>query len=264
MKFETIKYEDRGSGLACLTLNRPERLNSFTQLMHEEVRAALAATAADPSVRALIITGAGRAFCAGQDLGDRAVAADGQRPDLGESIEKYYGPLVRALRSLPKPIVCAVNGVAAGAGANIAFACDVVIAVQPASFIQPFSKLGLVPDAGGTWFLPELVGRARAMGLALLGDTLSAEQAQQWGLIWKCVSVADFEAEVSATGLKLAAGPTLGLARTKQAIDGAAFSTLDEQLDRERDFQRELGRTRHYAEGVSAFAQKRMPRFQGC
>ena len=270
MTYQNISYavED---GLARLTLNRPDKLNSFTVAMHLEVHGALDAAAADPLVRAMVLTGAGRGFCAGQDLSDRAVSAgptgsDGSavKPDLGESIEKYYGPLVLRLRALPKPVVCAVNGVAAGAGANIALACDIVIAVETARFIQPFCNLGLVPDAGGTWFLPQLVGRSRAMGLALLGDTLSAEQAAHWGLIWKCVPAADFDAEVSTVARKLASGPTLGLTRTKQAIDAAATSTLSEQLNRERDFQRELGYSQDYAEGVSAFTNKRPPQFTGC
>jgi 2-(1,2-epoxy-1,2-dihydrophenyl)acetyl-CoA isomerase len=262
MTYDNILYtvED---GLARLTLNRPDKLNSFTVAMHLEVHAALDAAAADPAVRALVLTGAGRGFCAGQDLGDRAVSGGDTKPDLGESIEKYYGPLIRRLRAMPKPVVCAVNGVAAGAGANIALACDIVVAVETAKFIQPFCNLGLVPDAGGTWFLPQLVGRARAMGLALLGDTLSATQAAEWGLIWKCLPTADFEAEVTALARKLAAGPTLGFARTKQAIDAAATSTLDAQLDRERDAQRELGYSHDYAEGVSAFLGKRKPQFQG-
>ncbi len=262
MTYDNILYTV-DDGLARLTLNRPDKLNSFTAAMHLEVHAALDAAAADPTVRALVLTGAGRGFCAGQDLGDRAVSAGDTKPDLGESIDKYYGPLIRRLRALPKPVVCAVNGVAAGAGANIALACDIVVAVETAKFIQPFCNLGLVPDAGGTWFLPQLVGRARAMGLALLGDTLSATQAADWGLIWKCLPTADFEAEVTALARRLAAGPTLGFARTKQAIDAAATSTLDAQLDRERDAQRELGYSHDYAEGVSAFMGKRKPQFQG-
>lgn len=269
MTYQSINYTEDG-GLARLTFNRPEKLNSFTVAMHLEVQDALDAAAADPQVRALVLTGAGRGFCAGQDLGDRAVsanaadvAAGAARPDLGESIEKYYAPLVRRLRAMPKPVVCAVNGVAAGAGANIALACDIVIAVETASFIQPFCKLGLVPDSGGTWTLPRLVGRARAMGMVLLGDAVSAQQAANWGLIWKCVPAGDFEAEVNAVAGKLAAGPTLGLARTKQAIDAAAVSTLDQQLDRERDFQRELGYSLDYAEGVRAFSDKLKPKFVG-
>jgi len=265
MDFEHILYgvED---GLARLTLNRPDKLNSFTVAMHLEVQAALDAAAADPAVRALVLTGAGRGFCAGQDLDDRAVSGGGAnatRPDLGESIEKYYAPLVRRLRALPKPVVCAVNGVAAGAGANIALACDIVVAVDSAKFIQPFCKLGLVPDAGGTWFLPQAVGRARAMGLALLGEPLSAQQAADWGLIWKCLPAADFEAGVTAIARQFASGPTLGFVRTRQAIDAGAHQALDTQLDLERDFQRELGYSHDYAEGVSAFMAKRTPRFVG-
>jgi 2-(1,2-epoxy-1,2-dihydrophenyl)acetyl-CoA isomerase len=263
MTYQNILYTV-DDGLARLTFNRPDKLNSFTVAMHLEVQHALDAATADQQVRALVITGAGRGFCAGQDLGDRAVSSEGgARPDLGESIEKYYAPLVRRLRAVPKPVVCAVNGVAAGAGANIALACDIVIAVQTASFIQPFCKLGLVPDAGGTWSLPHLVGRARALGLALLGDALSAQQAADWGLIWKCVPAADFEAEVNAVARKLASGPTLGLTRTKQAIDAAATATVDQQLNLERDFQRELGYSQDYAEGVSAFTEKRAPNFAG-
>ncbi len=263
MSYQNILYT-LDDGLARLTFNRPDKLNSFTVAMHLELQHALDAAAADPQVRALVVTGAGRGFCAGQDLGDRAVSAEGGvRPDLGESIEKYYAPLVRRLRAMPKPVVCAVNGVAAGAGANIALACDIVIAVQTASFVQPFCKLGLVPDAGGTWSLPQLVGRARALGLALLGDTLNAQRAADWGLIWKCVPAADFEAEVNAVARKLATGPTRGLVRTKQAIDAAATATLDQQLDLERDLQRELGYSQDYAEGVNAFTEKRAPNFAG-
>lgn len=268
MTYQNISYSVNDA-VARLVLNRPDRLNSFTVAMLLEVHHALDAAAADPQVRALILTGAGRGFCAGQDLTDRAVAGDpadaagAARPDLGDLIEKCYAPLVRRLRALPKPVVCAVNGVAAGAGANIALACDIVIAVETARFIQPFCNLGLVPDAGGTWFLPQLVGRARALGLALLGDVLSAQQAADWGLIWKCVPASDFEAEVNAVAGKLANGPTLGFARTKQAIDAAATSTLDQQLDRERDLQRELGYSQDYAEGVSAFTNKRTPKFVG-
>ncbi len=262
MNYENILLSVR-DGMARLTLNRPDKLNSFTVDMHVEVAHALDAVAADPSIRVLLLTGAGRGFCAGQDLGDRAVSPGTSKPDLGQSIELYYGPLVRRLRVMPKPVLCAVNGVAAGAGANIALACDIVIAVQSASFIQPFSKLGLVPDSGGTWFLPQLVGRARAMGLALLGERIGAEQAAQWGLIWKCVSAEDFEAEVEATVRQLASGPTLGLTRIKQAIDAATTSSLTEQLDRERDFQRELGYSHDYAEGVDAFMSKRVPSFTG-
>ena len=254
------------SGVATVTLNRPDKLNSLMGAMMLELYSALGSASQDDAVRAVVLTGAGRAFCAGQDLADTAMspkAGSNAPPDVGEVVDTFYSPLVRRISTSPKPIVCAVNGVAAGAGANIALACDVVIAVQTASFIQPFCKLGLVPDAGGTWLLPHLVGRARAVGLALLGDKLSADQAAQWGLIWKCVATPDFEAEVTAVARTLAAGPTLGYVRTREAIDYAATSSLDSQLDLERDMQRELGNTQDYAEGVRAFIGKRPPVFVG-
>ncbi len=213
-------------------------------------------------VRVLLLTGAGRGFCAGQDLGDRAVAPGSEAVDLGSSIERNYKPLVLGLRALPMPVVCAVNGVAAGAGANIALACDIVIATRSASFIQAFSKIGLIPDSGGTYFLPRLVGSARAMGLAMLGDKLSAEQAAAWGLIWQCVDDADFAPSVEALVERLATSATRGLAAAKRAIYAGA-ETLEAQLDMERDIQRVLGRSDDYREGVSAFAAKRQPRFTG-
>jgi 2-(1,2-epoxy-1,2-dihydrophenyl)acetyl-CoA isomerase len=263
--FKLITYSLH-DGVATLTLNRPDKLNSLTGAMLLELYSALGLTAQDKAVRAVVLTGAGRAFCAGQDLSDPSMSSqpDSDVPaDIGAVVETFYNPLVRRLRAMPKPMVCAVNGVAAGAGANIALACDIVIAVQTASFIQPFCKLGLVPDAGGTWLLPQLVGRARAVGLSLLGDKLSAEQAQLWGLIWKCVAVAEFEAEVSSLARTLADGPTLGFVRTREAIDAAATSTLDSQLDLEAIMQRELGASRDYAEGVQAFIAKRPPVFVG-
>jgi 2-(1,2-epoxy-1,2-dihydrophenyl)acetyl-CoA isomerase len=211
----------------------------------------------------LVLTGAGRGFCAGQDLGERQVATDGARADLGESIERNYKPLVLALQGLPMPTIAAVNGVAAGAGASIALACDLVVAARSASFIQAFCRLGLVPDSGATWFLPRLVGRARALGLALLGERLSAAEAADWGLIWRCVDDAGFPAAVDRLAAELAVAPTLGLVRTRAAIAASAGSTLAAQLDLERDLQRELGRTLDYAEGVAAFAEKRAPRFSG-
>src|SRR5262245_30205878 len=262
MGYQTISFE-LSDGIARLVLNRPERLNSFNVEMHGEVRDALGRVAADPSSRVLVVTGAGRGFCAGQDLGDRAVAPGGGATDLGESIELRYKPLILTLRTLPLPVIAAVNGVAAGAGANIALACDIVIAARSASFIQSFAKLGLVPDSGGTWSLPRLVGTARALGLALLGDKLSAEQAAQWGLIWRCVDDASFATEVDQLAKQLAAAPTRGLARTKQAIYGSGLRTLEQQLDVERDLQRELGYSADYAEGVAAFTEKRAPRFTG-
>jgi 2-(1,2-epoxy-1,2-dihydrophenyl)acetyl-CoA isomerase len=262
MSYQTIAFE-ASDGIARLTLNRPDRLNSFNTVMHAEVQDALAAVQRDASARVLILTGAGRGFCAGQDLGDRVVAPGGAPPDLGPSIESGYKPLILALRQLPLPIIAAVNGVAAGAGANIALACDLVIAARSATFIQAFSKIGLVPDSGGTWFLPRLVGHARAMGLALLGDKLPAEQAAQWGLIWRCVDDAQLTAEVDTLARQLAAAPTRGLARTKQAMLEGWSRTLAQQLDVERDYQQELGHSADYAEGVAAFMEKRVPRFTG-
>jgi len=262
MAYEHILYES-SEGVATLTLNRPERLNSFTAAMHLEVREALALARDDAEVRVVVLTGAGRGFCAGQDLNDRAVAPGGPRPDLGESIDMYYGPLVLSLRALPKPVIAAVNGVAAGAGANLALACDVVVAARSASFIQAFCKLGLVPDAGGTYWLPRMLGAPRAMGLALFGDKLPAEQAAQWGLIWKCVDDAELVTSVRAMALQLAVGPTRGYARTKQAMQAAERNTLEQQLELERDLQRELGFGADYLEGVTAFMEKRTPRFTG-
>ena len=262
MSYDHILFSiDRG--IARLTLNRPDRLNSFNDAMHEEVRDALDRVRADASARVLLLTGAGRAFCAGQDLADRAVAPGDAPLDLGASIERNYKPLILGLRALPLPVVCAVNGVAAGAGANLALACDIVIATKSASFIQAFSKIGLIPDSGGTYFLPRLVGSARAMGLAMLGDKLSAEQAAAWGLIWKCVDDAEFPASVEALVQQLSTAATRGLAATKQAIYAAGENTLEAQLDLERDVQRELGRSADYREGVSAFAAKRPPGFSG-
>jgi 2-(1,2-epoxy-1,2-dihydrophenyl)acetyl-CoA isomerase len=263
MTYQTILFE-MADGVGRLTLNRPERLNSFTVAMHTEVRELLERLAREPQLRVLILRGAGRGFCAGQDLNDRAVRADGAAAvDLGESIERYYKPLVLALRGLPVPVIAAVNGVAAGAGANIALACDLVIAARSATFIQSFAKLGLVPDCGGTWLLPRLVGDARARGLALLGDRLSAEQAQEWGLIWRCVEDSELGSVVDEVARQLGAAAPRGLARTKQALQGAAQRTLEQQLDIERDFQRELGYSSDFAEGVAAFTQKRPPHFTG-
>jgi len=250
-------------GIARVTLNRPDRLNSFTAKMHEELRDALGMVRADASARVLLLTGAGRGFCAGQDLSDRAVAPGDAPVDLGASIEANYRPLVLALRSLPMPVVCAVNGVAAGAGANIALACDIVVAARSASFIQAFCKIGLIPDSGGTFFLPRLVGTARAMGLAMLGDKLSAQQAADWGLIWKCVDDADLASTVDALLVQLAQAPTRGLVATRRALHAASGATLEAQLDLERDLQRELGFSADYREGVGAFLAKRPPQFTG-
>ena len=261
MPFETILF-NVGHGIARLTLNRPERLNSFDAAMHGEVRAVLARVVLEGG-RVLVITGAGRAFCAGQDLADRSVAPDAATTDLGKSIGEHYNPLVLALRNLPVPVIAAVNGVAAGAGANLALACDLVIAARSASFIQSFCKLGLVPDCGGTWNLPRLVGQARAMGLALLGDRLGAQEAAQWGLIWRCVDDAAFPQAIEDLATQLAAAPTRGLARTKQALYESWGHSLAAQLDIERNCQAELGRSADYAEGVAAFVAKRTPAFTG-
>ena len=263
----TANYEsilvDVTDGVATLTLHRPDRLNSFTVAMHGEVRSALDSIASDRSIRCFVLTGSGRGFCAGQDLSDRAVAPDAEGVDLGASIEHYYKPLLQRLRDLPMPTIAAVNGVAAGAGANIPFACDLVYAAQSASFIQSFSKLGLVPDCGGTWWLPRLVGPARAMGLALLGEKLAAPQAEQWGLIWRCVADDQLMPTVKAVALQLASGPTRGYVRTRQAIETAMLLPLDRALNIERDYQRELGGSTDYREGVAAFIEKRAARFTG-
>ena len=262
MTYEHILFAS-GGGIARLTLNRPDRLNSFNDAMHAEVRDVLERVEADGSIRVLLLTGAGRGFCAGQDLGDRAVAPFDAPVDLGASIERNYKPLVLGLRALPLPVVCAVNGVAAGAGANLALACDLVIAAKSASFIQAFCKLGLVPDSGGTYFLPRLVGHARALGLSLLGDKLTAEQAAQWGLIWQCVEDAELPGVTEKLLAHFAQAPTRGLAAIKEALQASASNTLAAQLDVERDLQRDLGNGDDYREGVAAFAAKRPPRFRG-
>ncbi|HEX7156991.1 MAG TPA: 2-(1,2-epoxy-1,2-dihydrophenyl)acetyl-CoA isomerase PaaG [Burkholderiaceae bacterium] len=261
-EFETIRLQV-AQGVARLTLNRPERLNCFTSTMLAELRAALAAIGSDASVRCVLLTGAGRAFCAGQDLADAAVDPARGAVDLGAVIESGYKPVVLALRALPLPVVCAVNGVAAGAGANLALACDVVLAARSASFIEPFAKLGLLPDTGGTWLLPRLVGPARAMGLALFGDRVGAEQAQQWGLIWQCVDDAGLMPAADTLAAQLATGPTLGYARTKQALLASPGLSLAASLDLERDLMRELGASHDYREGVAAFVAKRPPSFVG-
>lgn len=259
MTYETILFslED---GVARLTLNRPDRLNSFTVRMHEEVADALSRL---DEARVLMLTGAGRGFCAGQDLGDRAVAPGGAAPDLGDSVERYYNPLVRRLTSLPFPVICAVNGVAAGAGANIALACDVVIAARSAKFIQSFANIGLIPDSGGTWVLPRLVGQARALGIALTGEPVSASQAAEWGMIWRVVDDTELTVEADRLAAKFARGPTLGLAATKRMIRESWAHSLDQELDLQRDAMRELGASEDYAEGVAAFTEKRPARFVG-
>lgn len=250
-------------GVARLTLNRPDKLNAFDEEMLVALRGAVESAAQDDSVRAVLLTGAGRAFCAGQDLAAVEVPGAGSVPDLGHLLETRYNPLVRAIRALEKPVVCAVNGVAAGAGANLALACDMVLAGRSARFIQAFCKIGLVPDSGGTWSLTRLVGEARAKGMALTGRPIDAETAAAWGLIWQVVDDDRLMDEADALVRDLAAGPTVGLGLTKQALQAATTNSLDTQLDLERDLQRTAGRTADYAEGVTAFLEKRPPHFTG-
>jgi 2-(1,2-epoxy-1,2-dihydrophenyl)acetyl-CoA isomerase len=258
MAYSTILFSNDG-GIARLTLNRPDRLNSFTVEMHEEVADALAKL---EGARVLVLTGAGRGFCAGQDLNDRAVAP-GQSVDLGESVEKRYNPLVRRLTALPFPVIARVNGVAAGAGANIALACDVVIAARSAKFIQSFASIGLIPDSGGTWVLPRPAGQARALGLVLTDEPLPADKAAEWGLIWKAVEDEALDEEVDALAARFAAAPTKGLARIKKMIRESWGHSLDQELDLQRDAMRELGFSDDYREGVAAFMEKRTPKFTG-
>lgn len=262
MTYQTILL-DISDDVGRITLNRPDKLNSFTAEMHLELRDAIEKVAKD--ARAMLLTGAGRGFCAGQDLSQRRqMGGEGSSPpDLGHTIETFYNPLVKRLRSLELPIVCAVNGVAAGAGMSLALACDITFAARSATFLQAFAKLGLVPDSGSTWFLPRLVGDARARGLALLAEKISAEQAASWGLIWKVVDDDKLMDEASALARHLATQPTKGLARIKQALDESPTSSLSEQLDLERDLQRELGHTNDYREGVAAFFEKRAAKFVG-
>ncbi|MCU0669548.1 MAG: 2-(1,2-epoxy-1,2-dihydrophenyl)acetyl-CoA isomerase PaaG [Myxococcota bacterium] len=259
---ETPILYDCADGVATVTLNRPDRLNSFTEEMHHALRAAIDRAEAEKA-RALLLTGAGRGFCAGQDLANRLAAPGAEKPDLGRTIGEFYNPLIRRLRALHMPVICAVNGVAAGAGANVALSCDIVLAARSASFLQAFAKIGLVPDSGGTYWLPHLVGTARAMGLALLADKLSADDAERWGLIWKAVDDDKLMSEARAIAAQLASGPTMALVAIKRAIHAAEKNTLDEQLDHERDVQRALGASEDYAEGVRAFMEKRKAQFKG-
>lgn len=261
MAYQDICFEVANS-VACLTLNRPDSLNSFTAAMHAEVAEALELAASDSTIRAVVITGAGRGFCAGQDLNDRNVAP-GERVDLGDSVEAYYNPLIRRITRMEKPVICAVNGVAAGAGANIALACDLVFAARSAKFVESFAMLGLIPDSGGTWHLPRLVGMARAKGMAMLMPKVSAEQAKEWGLIWEVVDDAALMDTVMDLARHLATQPTKGFAFTKQAFAASMTNTLDEQLELEKSLMRTAGFTDDYAEGVKAFLEKRPPQYQG-
>lgn len=260
--FETIDFE-MSAGVARLKLNRPDRLNAFIVQMHMEIRQVLDHLESEAALRVLLITGAGRGFCAGQDLRERKLEAGTLPADLSEALERRWNPLVRRLTRLPAPVVCAVNGVAAGAGANLALACDLVIAARSASFIQSFVAIGLAPDAGGTWMLPRLAGQARAMGLALTGEPLPAETAAQWGLIWKAVDDDRFAEEVEVLVARLASAPPLSLTSIKRAMRASGTATLDQQLDLERDLQKQLGFSEDYAEGVRAFIEKRKPVFAG-
>ena len=248
-----------------LTLNRPQALNSFNGAMHDELLAALKAAAGDASVRCVVLTGAGRGFCSGQDLTDPEIAPDlnpgATQKNIGNLIEARYKPLALLLADYPVPVIAAVNGVAAGAGANLALTCDIVIAARSASFIQAFSKIGLVPDVGGTWLLPRLVGRAHALALAMLGDKLSAEQAERIGLIWRCVDDAALAAEVEAIANRLAAMPSRALAETRRAMAKADHMTLSDALSMEAEAQGRMGLSHDYLEGVSAFFAKRPPVF---
>lgn len=262
MDYQNIIAEEK-NGVGYLTFNRPKALNSFNVDMHREVAEVLSQWTKNPDIRCVVISGEGRGFCAGQDLGDRVVDPNAEAPDLGYSIETYYNPLIKTIVNMPKPVICAVNGVAAGAGANIALACDLVIAAKSANFVQAFCRLGLVPDSAGTWFLPRAVGHARAMGLTLLGDKLPAETAKEWGMIWDVVEDAELKTKVTELAERLAKQPTFGLSLIKKAIHQSSNNTFDEQMLLERDLQRIAGRSEDYREGVQAFMNKREPNFKG-
>lgn len=261
MPYQTILFDITDS-IATITLNRPDKLNSFTEDMHAELREALQQVRAQSAVRVLVLTGAGRGFCAGQDLSER-VMSDSSAPDLGATLTRNYNPLVLGLRDLPIPVISAINGVAAGAGCNFALAADLVVAARSARFIEVFSRIGLIPDAGGTYFLPRLVGQARAMGMALLAEPVSAEQAEAWGLIWKCVDDDALMAETRKIAVQLAAGPTKAYALIKKALYASSGNDAERQLALEAEIQREAGRSADFREGVQAFLEKRPARFSG-
>jgi len=260
--YQTIVLE-KADGVAKLTLNRPDKLNSFNVQMHEELQSALDGIATDGETRCLLLTGAGRGFCAGQDLGDRAVTADGEAPDLGISVEKFYNPLIRRITNLKMPVICALNGVAAGAGASLVMACDIVIAARSASFILSFAKVGLVPDSGSSWHFARALGLPRAKAMAMLGTKLKAEQAEQWGLIYQVVDNENLVEEAEKLSSYLATQPTEALANIKELVHTSFDYSLNEQLERERKAMQHLGRSHDYQEGVSAFMQKREPKFKG-
>lgn len=247
-------------GVATITLNRPDRLNAFNETMHSELTHALDRIELDRAIRAVLLTGAGRGFCSGQDLNDRATV---EQPDLGDTIDRLYNPLVRRLKKLERPVIAAVNGVAAGAGANLALACDIVLAAKSAIFVQAFIKIGLIPDVGGSYALPRLVGQARAMGLAMLGEQISGEQAADWGLIWRAVNDDQLMDEAKGMARQLATQPTVALGLIKRAINASATNDLDQQLELERDLQRQAGKTEDFTEGVNAFLDRRPANFRG-
>lgn len=254
---------EKTNAVVVLTLNRPDQLNAFNDAQHIALREALEAAQDDDACRAILITGAGRGFCAGQDLGDRDPRQMDGPPDLGQTLENFYNPLIRLIRSIPKPVICAVNGVAAGAGANIAFACDMVLAAKSAKFIQAFSKIGLVPDSGGTWNLPRLIGEARAKALILTAEPVMAEEAERIGLIYKAIDDDNLMEEAKKLAAGFASGPTFGFGLIKEAMHASPNNSLDAQLDLERDLQRKAGKSSDYAEGVTAFMDKRAPNFEG-
>ncbi|MEO8628153.1 MAG: 2-(1,2-epoxy-1,2-dihydrophenyl)acetyl-CoA isomerase PaaG [Betaproteobacteria bacterium] len=262
MSFETILFEIT-DGVACITLNRPDKLNSFTAKMHVELRTALERVRDDETVRALLISGSGRGFCAGQDLSERVMSEETGAFDLGATLEQNYNPLITGLREMSIPVICAVNGVAAGAGCNFVLACDIVLAARSATFIEAFSRIGLIPDAGGTYILPRLIGAARAMALSLLAEPITAEQAVQWGMIWRCVDDDKLAAEAGELAARLAKGPTKAYASIKRALNAAAGNTLAEQLSLEAVLQQEMGKSADFQEGVKAFLEKRPARFSG-